>query len=75
MVIAAVRPRQVVEDSFLAQMEDIIAQAKRGEVVDIVVVCSGYFDGEPGFLRTTSFEDRWRLLGALEYAKQAVQNG
>ena len=43
-----------------------------GSVVDVVVVCNDV-DG-PFYQSWGHFDDRWRILGALEYAKQGVAN-
>lgn len=53
--------------NYLRKLADRI---ENGEVYDCVVV---FQDREgPGCERSSNFNDRWRLLGALEYAKDAV---
>jgi hypothetical protein len=54
-------------------LEEILEWARAGHVCDIVVVGNHAEDGE--FFRNANFEDRWRMLGALEYAKDAVNRG
>lgn len=43
---------------------------ERGEISEIVIVCNDRENSN--FERFGHFNDRWRLLGALEYAKAAV---
>ena len=61
------------DDESIELLQEMIELAQRGELSDIVVVgCINDADG-PGFIRSASFKDRWRLLGAIEYAKGAVK--
>jgi hypothetical protein len=53
-------------------LSECLAMAKRGEFLDVVVVGNVSDKNELGFYRCSSFKDRWRLLGALEYAKDGV---
>lgn len=53
-------------------LQDLLAKAQRGEIRDFVVVCSVNDDESNGYLRHALYKDRWRLLGAIEYAKNAV---
>ena len=41
-----------------------------GAITDFVFVACHGEDGT--FMRSSSFQDRWRMLGALEYAKSSV---
>lgn len=55
---------------------DIAERVRRGELTDMVIVASSKKGGADGFfMRYSNFSDAWRLLGALEYAKQSVHNG
>lgn len=56
-------------------LEDLLEKAKRGEIRDLVVVCSVSDEESNGYLRHSLFKDRWRLLGAIEYAKDSVMQG
>lgn len=68
-VIAA--PDQEIID-LLSEWLDM---ARRGEITDIVVVGAIKTPGhEPEYMRANNFTDRWRILGALEYAKASVEN-
>lgn len=52
------------------QLRDYADRMERGEISEMVVVLN---DREnKGFERFGHFDDRWRLLGALEYAKTVV---
>lgn len=53
-------------------LSDCLEMAKRGEFMDVVVVGNVNDNDGLGFYRCAKFEDRWRLLGALEYAKDGV---
>ncbi|MAM60859.1 hypothetical protein [Maritimibacter sp. UBA3975] len=56
-------------------IETVLAMAKRGELRDVVVVGAVNDEDGTGFYRAASFSDRWRILGALEYAKEGVHRG
>ena len=56
-------------------LNECLEKAMRGEFLDIVVVGNVNDNNGLGFYRAAKFEDRWRLLGALEYAKHGVQRG
>ena len=51
-------------------LRDIADQMEAGEISEIVLVFNSL--EERSFASFGHFEDRWRLLGALEYAKQSV---
>lgn len=51
-------------------LESALERAKAGDLVEVVIV--GNLPAEGGFLTLYSIADRWRLLGALEYAKHRV---
>ena len=54
---------------YLREMAD---RFERGEILDAVLVYNDKQD--KCFASWGNFEDRWRLLGALEYAKAGVHN-
>ena len=64
---------QVIDDEILCSIEDMVAAARRGEVVDIAFVCNDA-SGQ-AFYRMSQFQDAWRLIGALEYMKDSVLRG
>ena len=45
-------------------------RCERGELTEIAVVAFNAHENE--YERRASFDDRWRLIGALEYAKAGV---
>lgn len=51
-------------------LRELAERAENGDIGNIVIV----FDdvGEGCYERHANFEDRWLLLGALEYAKDAI---
>jgi hypothetical protein len=51
-------------------IRDLADRIERGDVRDFVVVANNLKDGV--FISIGDFEDRWRILGALEYAKSTV---
>lgn len=51
------------------QMADLI---EAGEVTEYVIVANN--PTQQHFMRIANIIDRWRLLGALEYAKDAVNH-
>ena len=69
-LVTGVEDRETVE-----VLQDLLSKAKRGEIRDFVVVCSVNDEESNGYLRHALYKDRWRLLGALEYAKDAVLKG
>lgn len=52
------------------QLRDYADRMERGEISEMVVVLNDLENN--GFERFGYFKDRWRLLGALEYAKTVV---
>lgn len=62
-----------VNTDMIDALEEILAWVRAGHVPDIVIVGNHAEDGE--FFRHSIYQDRWRLLGALEYAKDAVHRG
>ena len=59
-------------DPEIAQaLRELADKVECGDVRDVVVVAND--QGENTFWRVGTFADRWRLLGALEYAKYVAQ--
>lgn len=56
-------------------LEAALRIARNEEVTEVVVVMEGKDRDGPAFFRNTDFDDGWRLMGALEYAKDAVLKG
>lgn len=50
---------------------ELLEEAKAGNLQDFV--CVGNLVDEGNFIRSSVFQDRWRLLGAIEYAKSTVE--
>lgn len=53
-------------------LEDALARAKAGQLQDVVLVASIVDSAGPAYFRVADFLDRWRILGALEYAKDSI---
>lgn len=70
-VLSLVDPaHQAWRDEGAEMLRDIANGIESGDIKEAVVV---YRDGEDNcFASLGHFEDRWRLLGALEYAKNSV---
>lgn len=65
MTVAAFkRPGDLETATALREMAD---RVEAGDIRDVVVVADD--QGAKVFWRVGTFDDRWRLLGALEYAK------
>jgi hypothetical protein len=71
-IINAVDPERVeLNREAAAYLRDLADRMEQNEILDIVVV---FNDREArGFESYGNFQDRWRLLGALEYAKAGVK--
>jgi len=54
-----------------AYLRSVAERVERGDISELVVVMNDR--EENGFAAWGMFEDRWRLLGALEYAKEGVK--
>lgn len=54
------------------QIREIADQVERGEVTECIIVCNDRSIN--AFYRFGTFTDRWRMLGAIEYAKSAVNH-
>lgn len=59
-----------VDPEMVEMLENVLADVKAGRLTDVVIVGNHIADG--GFFRSAVFADRWRLLGALEYAKDGI---
>lgn len=58
---------------FAKTLREYADQIESGEIVNCIVVCEHANGGV--MERAGDWNDRWRLLGALEYAKDAVHKG
>jgi hypothetical protein len=67
------QPRESTE--IIAMLEDMLEMARRGDVHELVIVASIREGDTPLFLRNSTFNDGWRMLGALRYAEEAVLRG
>lgn len=67
---------KVVETNFdtlsVEILEIALDMAKKGQIRDVVLVASIKDGDGPGYYRAAEFQDRWRILGALEYAKDCI---
>jgi len=52
------------------RLRELAEKVESGDVRDIVIVADD--QGERVFWGMANFDDRWRLLGAIEYAKSKV---
>lgn len=70
---------RIVEDTpdqdVIDALETALEMARAGQLVEVVIVGNVKDADGPGYWRSAAFDDRWRLLGALEYAKDAVHRG
>lgn len=53
-----------------ARLRDYANHVECGDITEFVFVANTKAEG--CFMAHGSFDDRWRILGALEYAKQSV---
>ncbi len=53
-------------------LRDIADRIENGEITECIVVANNREDNV--FERFGTFQDRWRMLGAIEYAKSGVLN-
>lgn len=53
-----------------ARLREIADEIESGDIADFVFVANHLKCG--AFMVLGAFEDRWRILGALEYAKSTV---
>ena len=74
MMVAQIQKiERPVNSDIVDALEEILEWAKAGHVSDIAIVGHHAEDGD--FFRHAVYADRWRILGALEYAKDAVHRG
>lgn len=71
------KPVAFVDPAVIAQRKDdaeylrqLADRVERGDIADIVIVFDDRVD--QCFATYVNFTDRWRILGALEYAKNGV---
>jgi len=64
---------QVIDEGVLQGIEHVVKEARAGKITEIVCVAND--KSEKAFVRISGFSDAWRILGALEYAKQTVHKG
>ena len=73
-VVSAVSPevaqRNAEAAAFFREFAD---RFERGEVIDCVMVWSDL--SEKAYGSWGDYKDKWRMLGALEFAKAGVANG
>ena len=55
---------------YLRELADMV---DAGDVTDIVIVANNVSDN--CYMRYANFDDRWKMLGAIEYAKDGVNHG
>ena len=73
-MIAKFQYEPTTEDLEIAQeVHDLADKLAAGDISEIVVVANIRADGQ--FMRVAKFDDAWKALGALEYAKQSVHRG
>jgi hypothetical protein len=54
-------------------LRDLANKLEKGECRNVMVI--GDIHTEKVFIRSGDWEDTWRLLGAIEYAKEGVLRG
>ena len=65
----AERLREMADAERLREMADAV---ERGDISEYVFVANNV--GDKCFTSVASFTDRWRILGALEFAKAGIHN-
>lgn len=55
------------------ELRDLADKLENGDVTEIVAVANLRAEGQ--YMRVAKFDDAWKALGALEYAKQSVHKG
>ena len=65
-----VNPRKEAWDEGAAYMRDLADRMERGEISECAIVINDR--AENAYATFGHFDDRWRLMGALEYAKSRV---
>jgi hypothetical protein len=59
-----------VDQTLIEMLEGVLEDARAGNITDLVIVGNDIASGN--FYRAAKFADRWRLLGAIEYAKDGI---
>lgn len=57
------------DTEIVEMLERWLDMAKIGELVSVSIVGEIVNDDGPGYINAASFDERWKLLGALDYAK------
>lgn len=74
MTVLPFTPRHAEDWAEAARwLRELADRFEAGEIADMVCVVNDREDN--AFVSFGHFEDRWRLLGALEYAKAPVDRG
>lgn len=73
-VILELKPIATETDLEIAgELRELADKLEAGEVAELVVVANLRADGQ--FMRVAKFDDAWKALGAIEYAKMTVHRG
>lgn len=73
-MITELKPRASEADKEIAaDLRELADKLDAGEVSEIIVIAN--LRTEAMYQRISKFDDAWRALGALEYAKQTVHAG
>jgi CO dehydrogenase nickel-insertion accessory protein CooC1 len=73
-MIAEIKPRATEVDIKIAKdLRELADKLEAGDVSEIIIVANLRAEGQ--YQRVAKFDNAWKALGALEYAKQAVQCG
>lgn len=62
------------DTKIVEMLERWLDMARRGELVSVSIVGEVVNEDGPAYMNAASFEERWHLLGALEYAKFMVNH-
>lgn len=68
----AIPLKRPVDEDIVQLCSEMLERAKRGDISDVVIVAVIHDQEEPSFIKSAEFNDRWRILGALRYAEDAV---
>lgn len=69
--LAPINPERAARRRETAEwLRELADRVDEGEIPDVVVVFNDLV--ERGYVAFGDFQDRWRLLGAIEYAKSVV---
>ncbi len=56
-----------------AELHELADRLAAGDVSEIVIVAN--IRADSSYMRVAKFDDAWKALGALEYARNAVHKG